>query len=174
MAGLTLEQMEFLASKGLSIEEAIEFAKLGAKRSSGAIRQARWRAKRKGGDVTGDVTRDASPPPIDNHTPPVSSDEETRPARKSKVHKPADVSEQTWSDFLDHRKAKKAPITASALAGIRREAEKAGWQMEAALVEAMARGWQGFNAEWVASARAPPAEPISLHDHILARAASNP
>ena len=57
--------MQFLADKGLSFADAIEFARLAEKKkdATGAERQARHRAKRNA--VT--VTRD---PPIDNtHTP---------------------------------------------------------------------------------------------------------
>lgn len=63
--------------------------------------------------------------------------------------KPEDVSEIVWNDFLSHRKAKKSKVTETALNGIRREADKAGWTMEAALQEICQRGWQGFKAEWV-------------------------
>ena len=65
------------------------------------------------------------------------------------VSSPPDVSESTWSDFLALRKAKNAPISETALSGIRREAEKAGWSMQNALAECCERGWQGFKAEWV-------------------------
>lgn len=74
---LTVEQMEYLAGKGLSIGEVIEFAKMGDKsKSKAAERTARWRA-RKNENVTGDVTRDASPPPNDNNSnPPVKTTSE--------------------------------------------------------------------------------------------------
>jgi uncharacterized protein YdaU (DUF1376 family) len=62
---------------------------------------------------------------------------------------PDGVSPATWSDFLQVRKAKKAPVTAAAIAGIEREARKAHWSLEKALVECCARGWAGFKAEWV-------------------------
>lgn len=62
---------------------------------------------------------------------------------------PIDVSETTWADFQKLRKEKKAPITETAMNGIRREAEKAGWTLEQALVEVCQRNWQGFKAEWV-------------------------
>jgi hypothetical protein len=54
-----------------------------------------------------------------------------------------------WRDFLAHRKAKRAPVTQTALARIRSEADKAGWPLADALAECTARGWQGFKAEWV-------------------------
>ena len=66
-----------------------------------------------------------------------------------KVLKPEDVCEQTWQDFIAHRKAKKATITQTVIRGFRREAEKAGFTLEKALVHAMTQGWQGFRAEWV-------------------------
>jgi len=74
---------------------------------------------------------------------------EYKPARRSGVLKPDDVSDQVWDDFISHRRAKKAKATETALEGIRREAVKAGWSMDAALREICMRGWQGFKSEWV-------------------------
>lgn len=62
---------------------------------------------------------------------------------------PDGVNPAIWADFLVIRKAKKAPVTAAAIAGIEREARKAQWSLEKALVECCARGWAGFKAEWV-------------------------
>jgi hypothetical protein len=42
-------------------------------------------------------------------------------------------------------------VTATAVAGIRREASKAGISLEDALRICCARGWRGFKAEWVAA-----------------------
>ena len=69
--------------------------------------------------------------------------------RQNTVACPNGVSPLTWSDFLQHRKAMKAPVTESSLKGLEREAGKAGWSLEKALVECCARGWRGFKAEWV-------------------------
>ena len=66
--------------------------------------------------------------------------------------RPACVSEPVWADFQTLRRAKRAPLTATALAAIEREAQIAGWSLEAALAECVARGWQGFKAGWVAAA----------------------
>ncbi len=63
--------------------------------------------------------------------------------------RPADVSEEAWASFLALRRAKKAPVTALALTGLRREADKAGLTLEQALGHCCARGWTGFKAEWV-------------------------
>ena len=66
-----------------------------------------------------------------------------------KLATPEGVSESVWQDFLKLRRAKKAPMTDTALQGIRKEADKAGLTLEYALSECLARGWQGFKAEWV-------------------------
>jgi len=63
--------------------------------------------------------------------------------------KPENVSDQVWSDFLEIRRSKKAPLTATGLTRIESEAEKAGWALEDALAESVARGWQSFKAAWV-------------------------
>lgn len=65
------------------------------------------------------------------------------------AEKPDDVSDAVWGDFLSTRKAKKAPVTDTALKAIRREAEKVDWSMERALSECCSRGWQGFKADWI-------------------------
>lgn len=65
------------------------------------------------------------------------------------VKRPADVSEQVWTDWLRTRRTKGFPVTETAMQGITREAEKAGWPVELVLIECMARGWRGFKADWV-------------------------
>jgi hypothetical protein len=65
------------------------------------------------------------------------------------LSRPVDVSEQVWHDFVQQRKHLKAPVNETALAGIRREAQKAGWSLQQALVECTVRGWRGFKADWV-------------------------
>lgn len=180
MKALTIEQMKLLADKGFSITDVIAFAEMGATKSKAAERTARWRAK-KNGTVTENVTRDghsdASPPPIEEFIPPVSSNDETTPPRKSKKAepvpaKPDGVRDQTWAGFLEMRKRKRSPVTESALDGIETEAAKAGWTMEAALAKCNARGWQGFEAEWVANAKPPDAGNDDLASRILKRQAA--
>ena len=68
-----------------------------------------------------------------------------------------EVTEQTFTDFLQLRKAKKSPLTIRAIENIRSEASKAGISLETALIECCARGWVGFKAEWYQKAQAPPA-----------------
>jgi hypothetical protein len=54
------------------------------------------------------------------------------------------------ADFKRLRAKKKAPITLTAVEGIKREAAKAGYTLEQALRTCCERGWTGFKAEWVA------------------------
>jgi hypothetical protein len=65
------------------------------------------------------------------------------------VTRPNGVSEQVWDDFIALRKAKRAPLSATALASISKEAEKAAMHIEEVLTECVTRGWQSFKAEWM-------------------------
>jgi len=62
---------------------------------------------------------------------------------------PEGISLQVWNDYLAVRKAKRSPLTSTALTAIEKEAGKAGWSLEKALSECVSRGWVGFKAEWV-------------------------
>lgn len=93
-----------------------------------------------------------------------SSEERTKDQgpRKGKEHSSAPTGADLFSgvdprvvaDFRAMRKAKKAAVTETAVAGIRREADKAGWSLEQALRTCCERGWIGFKADWVAGDRA--------------------
>ena len=72
-----------------------------------------------------------------------------RNKKLSLVARPNGVSEQVWDDFISLRKAKRAPLSATALASIAKEAEKAAMHIEEALTECVTRGWQSFKAEWM-------------------------
>lgn len=61
------------------------------------------------------------------------------------------LTEQTATEFLAHRRAKGAKLTARAWEGFKAEASKAQWPVEQAVVKALARGWTGFEAAWVKS-----------------------
>lgn len=63
------------------------------------------------------------------------------------------VLEAVAVDFLQLRKAKRSPLTATALAGIEREAVAAGYSVHDAIRTCVERGWAGFKAEWVAERR---------------------
>ena len=62
---------------------------------------------------------------------------------------PADVEPQTWADWLQLRKAKRAPVTLTVVNGARAEAEKAGMTLDAFLQVWCRRGSQGLEAGWL-------------------------
>ena len=80
------------------------------------------------------------------------------------------VSDSVISDWITLRKSKKAPVTGTAIAGIIREAEKAGWSLSDALAKSCERGWTGFKADWVSGENKPdlakhnPSEMVTLPD----------
>ena len=76
---------------------------------------------------------------------------EIQSRKSASIAKPDSVDQDVWQDFLAIRKAKRSPMTATALAAIHREAEKAGWSIDMAIRECVARGWQGFKADWVSA-----------------------
>jgi len=65
------------------------------------------------------------------------------------LKRPRNVTKKTWDDFLVHRKNKKAPLTETALKGIKNEVKKASISLEDALVMCQARGWQSFKSDWI-------------------------
>jgi DNA-binding transcriptional ArsR family regulator len=96
------------------------------------------------------------------------------PRKAVSIDRPDEVDEQVWIDFLAIRKAKRSPLSATALAGIAREADKAGITLSDALVVCCERGWTGFRADWYAStasrtAAQQPVETFRERDQRLAR-----
>lgn len=63
------------------------------------------------------------------------------------------VEEQHAKDWLAIRKAKRAPLTETALDGVIREAQIAGISLAQAVKESAERGWQGFKASWLEGAK---------------------
>ena len=85
----------------------------------------------------------------------LETERETEKEREKETKKativatPIGVSQEIWDSFVKQRKTKKAQITELVIAGIQREANKAGWSLENALNEIVVRNWQSFKAEWV-------------------------
>jgi hypothetical protein len=62
---------------------------------------------------------------------------------------PPDVDPQTFSDWVEVRKAKRAgPVTQTALNRVRSEAGKAGISLQDAIEHCCLAGWQGFRSDW--------------------------
>ncbi len=81
---------------------------------------------------------------------------ETKKRAERAPERPPDVSEQTWRDWLAHRRAKRAPVTSTVLVSAGREAAKAGMTLDEFLAEWCARGSQGLKAEWLVDRKRPP------------------
>lgn len=64
---------------------------------------------------------------------------------------PDDVDPGVWTDWLAHRRAKKATVTATVIDGARAEAAKAGISFEAFLRIWCRRGTQGLEAAWLSA-----------------------
>lgn len=62
---------------------------------------------------------------------------------------PIHVCPNVFDDFLKLRKAKRSPLTVTALNGLEREGKKAGLNLQEVLQMCCERGWIGFKAEWV-------------------------
>lgn len=69
--------------------------------------------------------------------------------KNAQLEKPPDVDTQTWDDFKAHRKTKRASLTETVVEGYRREADKAGISLQAAIETSITNGWQGFKADWI-------------------------
>lgn len=78
---------------------------------------------------------------------------------------PEDVAPQVWSDWLQLRKAKKAPVTDTVIHGARAEAVKAGMTFTEFLTEWCARGSQGLKAEWLNSSQQAGRQPAKPSRH---------
>lgn len=77
-------------------------------------------------------------------------------ARGATPSRPDDVDAQTWSDWLTHRKTKRAAVTQTVIDEHRKQAQKAGFTLAQALAHCCSAGWQGFRADWVVKAKASP------------------
>jgi hypothetical protein len=132
-------------------EEIAHYHDKQAKASSAGRASAERRLKQKSTSVEKQAT-DVQPTnnqePITNNQEPVKK---IQPRRSASIAKPEDIDQAVWDDFLAVRKAKRSPLTETALQAIQREADKAGWHLQQALQECVARGWQGFKAEWVSA-----------------------
>lgn len=69
--------------------------------------------------------------------------------REKNIFTPEGVSDSVFNDFLKLRKGLKAPVTDTAIKGLKREGEKAGMSLEQVMTLCCQNGWRGFKAEWV-------------------------
>ena len=94
--------------------------------------------------------REANSPP--NATPIATNNHKpltTNHKPNKEIQAPFGVSDDVWESFVKQRKLSRATVTDTVIKSIDKEAQKAGWTLEQALSEIVARGWRGFKAEWV-------------------------
>lgn len=105
-----------------------------------------------GNAVAQETDASAMPPtPTPTPTPLINTPPNGGVTRKrATAARPDDVAEPVWQDFQRLRAQKRSPLTDTALAGLRREAAKAGIGLGDALAFCCEQGWQGFNAGWYA------------------------
>ena len=124
-----------------------EIAKAGEKSSkASASAKARWSkkdAKAMRTHSEGNAIQDTI------HITHNTEHKDIKPRKRVSIVCPDSVDQQVWDDFVQHRKTKRSAITQTALDAIQREAAKAGWSLDQALRETVARGWTGFKADWV-------------------------
>lgn len=100
---------------------------------------------------------DANQEPRTNNQEPIKNKQKKETAKtKNQTAKPPDVSDAVWSDFLLVRKARKLPLTETALRLLRSGAEKGGYGFQEALEICCARGWASFDPNWLKT----PSKPV--------------
>jgi uncharacterized protein YjaG (DUF416 family) len=75
--------------------------------------------------------------------------EKEKEKKATNVACPSDVDKQTWSDWCQLRKTKKATVTQTVISGARNEAKKAGISFDEFLKVWCMRGSQGLEASWL-------------------------
>lgn len=82
-------------------------------------------------------------------TPPSGGDEKAKRALGVRELVAEGVDRQHAEDWLKIRRAKKAPLTETALDIVKREAAKAGMTLAEAIAHAASSNWAGFKASWL-------------------------
>lgn len=111
------------------------------RREQNRLAQQRWREKNK---PSVSVRKQDKPKQKQIH---IQKQEDQKTAPKGDLL--ADIDPQIAADFKALRTRLRAPITETAMNGIKREAEKAGISVQDALQACCERGWRGFKAEWL-------------------------
>lgn len=93
---------------------------------------------------------------VDPNTPsltPQGTPQGTQPGLAASDLQNDGLAEDLSVELLAHRKRKKSPLTQRAWGAIKREAGKAGWDLNSAVAKLIERDWKSFEAEWVAPKR---------------------
>ncbi len=71
---------------------------------------------------------------------------------KARAPDVSDVPPEVFADFMALRKARRAPLTGTAVDGMRREGVKVGMSLAQVMAVCCERGWASFKADWVLGA----------------------
>lgn len=158
--GSTIEDTELLLRSFFSLRETgwhqtrcdkeiQDYHEFLAKKSNAGKASAQQRKNKSSTDVQHVLNTSSTDVQLTNNHKPTTINQETK-KKATSVAAPEGVSPEIWDSFVQHRKAKKAPITELVISSIEEQAKLAGWTLENALKETCVRGWQSFKAEWVA------------------------
>lgn len=100
---------------------------------------ARWSKQNK--DAPSNAQAMLEPCPSPSPSPSLKTNKNISP--------PNGVAINLWNDFVILRRAKKLPITETAIRGLVREGNKANMSLPDVIRTCCERGWAGFKAEWV-------------------------
>lgn len=125
------------------------------RKSNSAIRQKAYRERKKMQAKLSDATRD-----VTSHAREEKRREEDKPPsprKRGDVTQAVAVSdlvsegfsEPVAAEFIAHKAAKKAPLTPRAWQLHLSESKRAGWSPQKAAEHVMAKGWKGFEAQYV-------------------------
>jgi uncharacterized protein YdaU (DUF1376 family) len=110
---------------------------------------AKYRAMQEGGRKGAALrwNKPSDSPP--KHPPMQTKNQEPLTINHNKnIPIPLGMDVSVWNDYLKLRNKQKKPLTATALKGLQREAEKANKPLVDVLQTCCERGWIGFKAEW--------------------------
>jgi len=102
----------------------------------------RWNCPPVAPPLPGYSPPNATPIATNNHKPLTNN-------HNKEIQAPFGVSDDVWESFVKQRKLSRATVSETVIKSIQKEADKAGWTLEQALSEIVARGWRGFKADWV-------------------------
>ncbi len=123
-----------------------EIKKTGEKsRKASESAKVRWEKKK----VDANALQAQSERNATHNTLPITQDTKHKRQKAPAAVCPPDVDEKVWQDYLVIRKAKKLPVTETALEDIRSEATLAGMTLDRAIRECVIRGWAGFKSKWL-------------------------
>lgn len=152
---MNADALAYLALKGLTLAEVIEFARIAERKKdpTNAERQARHRDSKRNGKVT--RYSNGVTPPIEEIIPPSShispsgeNENVTARAKPNPFPRPDWAEVQVWADWLDIRKSKKCRNTATAHAGFLADVAEhtdENWPPGALLRHAVRKSWASIH-----------------------------